>query len=541
METTDNESCKLRKIEEEIDNYYKSNPLLELPFAPAAWHLLAFAEDCMLVKTSRVDGIQELHVLASEFSCELAHSIGWIFADCEGGGQVPLAFDDSLYEASKDLFQLGEKYESFVFAYTSYSRNRIKLEVKESTIQPTAGFLTSMEYEAYNILIDSHGLEEVLSEMNPNISLINKIQRSLRIQGDRFHYKLNPTMVANMISRLKPAFDRMFLLPSEWQFSRYSLKDFREVFEAICAIAHIHWKARNMAAAQGCGAMGHIDGIYLPTCEELLRRVVRYSGVSKAKVQSILDDLTYGNRGIKHPDPALQPLIRLNPKYYAIVPNLWICSAAERNLTALLNKLPSEREIYAKLVDEKEDIMRQRFITDLSNKGFRFICGRVADLPDVDLAIVSDSEKVCLLLEFKWFIAPTTARERIEKSEEIKKGISQVLKFKAAFAENYEPLFGKLNIDSSYQLGGIVVSQNWIGYADVQSPQVPVIRSDHLIAKLRKAESIQTTMEYLKGRKYLPKEGEHYNKVDGRIFTIGNWGLKLQEIDLLVRDTFFPS
>ena len=65
MDTTDNASCELRKIEEEIDNYYKSNPLLELPFAPAAWHLLAFAEDCMLVKTRRIDGIQELHVLAS--------------------------------------------------------------------------------------------------------------------------------------------------------------------------------------------------------------------------------------------------------------------------------------------------------------------------------------------------------------------------------------------------------------------------------------------------------------------------------------------
>ena len=72
------------------------------------------------------------------------------------------------------------------------------------------------------------------------------------------------------------------------------------------------------------------------------------------KVKSILDDLTYGNRGIKHPDPALQPLIKLNSDFYAIVPSIWMCSAAERNLTALLNKLPSEKEIYRKLVSEKE-------------------------------------------------------------------------------------------------------------------------------------------------------------------------------------------
>ena len=54
--------------------------------------------------------------------------------------------------------------------------------------------------------------------------------------------------------------------------------------------------------------MGYADSVYVPTCGELLKRVVRYSGVSDTKVRSIFDDLTYGNRGIKHLDPALQPL-----------------------------------------------------------------------------------------------------------------------------------------------------------------------------------------------------------------------------------------
>ena len=47
-----------------------------------------------------------------------------------------------------------------------------------------------------------------------------------------------------MKTYLRPLFDRMFLLPSEWEFSRYTLGEFRKVFEVICAIAHIHWKAR---------------------------------------------------------------------------------------------------------------------------------------------------------------------------------------------------------------------------------------------------------------------------------------------------------
>ena len=229
---------------------------------------------------------------------------------------------------------------------------------------------------------------------------------------------------------LKPFFDEMFELPSSWEFNHYSLADFRKVFEAICAIAHIHWYARMMAASQGCDSMGYIDSIYVPTCNELIRRVVRYSGLSNVKVESIFDDLTYGNRDITHPDPALQPLIKLNSEHYAIVPSLWMCSTAERNLTALLNKLPSEKKTYRKLVSEKETLMKESFTTALFNKDFRFVSGNVKDLPDIDFAIVNDSEKACLLLELKWFIAPTVARERIEKSKEIVKGISQSLKFK---------------------------------------------------------------------------------------------------------------
>lgn len=166
------------------------------------------------------------------------------------------------------------------------------------------------------------------------------------------------------------------------------------------------------------------------TYGKLIRTVVRYSDMSPIDVQSILDDLTYGYSGITSPVPALQPLIKLNHKYYTIVPNIWISSAAERNFISLVNRLPSEKGIYEKYVNEKEHLMKERIKSRLSDTDFKSYSGNVANLTDVDLAIVSHSEKVCLLLELKWFIAPTTAQERINKSKEIKEGISQMLKLK---------------------------------------------------------------------------------------------------------------
>ena len=537
---TDKLTCKLREIEKEIDLYYKSSPLVNLPFATAAWYLLAFAEDYMLKeKVAAINGIQDLHALASDFVVELEHPMSWLYNACEQGGQVSFAYDKNLYEASRDLFELGRKYDWFVFAYTCASNGVLGLELQGSTIQPTGDFFTGIEYEAYNILIDPYHEQEALSSMNFDNFPIGAIGRSLKIQDDRFHYKLNPKMVSDTTMVMRPLFDRMFSLPSEWQFSRYSLGDFRKVFEAICAMAHIHWTAREIAMIQGCNNRGYADSIYVLTYGELLRRVARYSGVSDAKVQSIFDDLSYGTKGISHPQPALQPLIKLNSEGYAIVPHLWICSAAEVNFTMLLNKLPSEKGIYAKLVDEKEELMRQRFTNGLSDKDFRLIWGNVSGLPDVDLAIIRNSEKTCLLLELKWFIAPAVARERIEKSEEIEKGISQVFKLKRAFANNHKPLLEKLKIDSSYRLEGIVVSDNWIGYANVQSPEIPVIRADHLIAKLKATENLESVMEWLKDRKYLPKDGEHF-KVHRPTTRIGNWTLKWYGIKSLIGDAFFP-
>lgn len=311
------------------------------------------------------------------------------------------------------------------------------------------------------------------------------------------------------------------------------------MFETICAISHIHFAARGLAVNQGCDDFGYASSLYMPSSNELLRRVVNYSRVSESAVQNILDDLTYGNGGILHPAPALQPLIKLNSDIFAIMPHLWIYSAAEVNFTMLLNKLPSEKHIYSKLASEKEGLMRKRITARLSGKGSRTVSGEVPDLPDIDLAIIMDSEKKCLLLELKWFIAPALARERVEKSEEIAKGVSQVMRLKQAFVKNHELLLNKLKIDSSYTLEGVVVSENWIGYGDVQSPEVPVIQSDHLIAKLRTAQNLESAIEWLKARKYLPMEGEHFKVVQETV-TIGDWTLNAPTIEFLSDEPFFP-
>ena len=116
MDITDSVSPELQEVEKEIDNYYKSNPLVKLPFATAAWSLLAYAEEYMLNQyTNGVSSIQDIHALSSDFITELEHSVLWIYRKCEQGGKISYAYNSDLYKASKELFELGQKYDWFIF------------------------------------------------------------------------------------------------------------------------------------------------------------------------------------------------------------------------------------------------------------------------------------------------------------------------------------------------------------------------------------------------------------------------------------------
>jgi len=249
---------------------------------------------------------------------------------------------------------------------------------------------------------------------------------------------------------LSPILESQFTLPNSWQFSDYSMGHFREVSKCLMTIAYVHFVARMTAASQGCVGLGYSNSIFIATQDELLRRLVRYSSVPEHVVLRLIEDLTYGGRGIKKPDPAIQPLIKLNNHQYAIMPTLFISSSMERNFTILLNRLPSQRAIYSKLVSDKESLMRRRIQEGISSHQIRFFQGSIStgkDLPDIDLAIISDESKACLLLELKWFIEPAEVREVIEKSEEVQKGISQMVRLSEVVREMPQPFFDALGID----------------------------------------------------------------------------------------------
>ena len=145
MKPADKLTPALRNIEKEIDDCYKSNPLVNLPFATAAWSLLAFAELKILGDASRPPTSQEQETIGDNFVNELKEPMFWLFSACKQEGQIP-SDGDEVVQASWDLFKLGKDYQWFEAAYTYASRGWIELELQGLTIQPTKEFGSCKKY-----------------------------------------------------------------------------------------------------------------------------------------------------------------------------------------------------------------------------------------------------------------------------------------------------------------------------------------------------------------------------------------------------------
>lgn len=529
---------ELRTAEEQIDNYYKENPLIKLPFANSAWHFMSFCEDISFKEFhSDRDSIHAAAAFADNFVVHLTYPLLWLRNSCPQGGKVPFSFDDSSYKAAWDLSNLGGNYIPVESAFTLATRGLVELRLDGTHITPSPDYAPETKYEAYDRLIRR---KEPKYSYPSLVDLIKEIESSLKVSGESFHYQLNPRIVKHASELLMPLTEGMFSLPDAWQFSNYTMGDFRKFSLSLSAIALIHLQARLLAANLGCYALGYCNSIFVVEEDELLRRLTRYSGVSEEIISYLINDLTYGNREILKPDPAIQPLIKLNHFQYAIMPSLIISCSMERNFAILLNKLPSEKRIYLNLVSEKENIMRESIKNEINIPNTRFFDGRIPGLtqiPDIDLAIINDKEKVCIFTELKWLIAPAEVREVIEKSEEIQKGINQLLRISEAIAQDSPPFFSTLTINNDYKLFYLVVSDNTIGMGRIQHPQIPVIQKSHFIKKINMLGCFQKLIEWLSNRNYLPIEDKHY-QVIYEDFIIDKWTLTWYGIKILIDEEF---
>jgi hypothetical protein len=480
--------------------------------------------------------MHEVAALSDNLVVELQYPMRWLWTGCKPGGKVSKAYNEKYYEACHEFSKLAIQYMAFAAAYTYASHGMVKLVLDDTTIVPTNYVFEDSRYEAYGRLVAQEELRPDWAQGD----IRQAVENSLTVTKKSFSYTLGKRLVDRTIKSLTQVYENLFELPDYWEFSNYTLAEFRRMEKFMMAWSIIHSLARFIAATKGCEALGLANSLIVLSHDQLVWKLIKHADVSPKIANFFVEDMTYGGKGINSPDPALQPLIKANFDEYIVMPSLFISNSVERNLVVLFNRFPKERDIYSRLVQEKESWLRQRIRTEINLPNLRYIHGKIEkmpNLPDIDLAIISDKEKIAFVVELKWFIGPSEPREVLEKSKEIEKGIFQTLLLEKVKEKTPELLYEFLNIDKSYTIVFLVLSANFIGFDTSQHPNIPVVNVKHFVKKLNEAKNFGIVSNWLKAREYLPKEKHDYKFLEV-LLQIGQWKLKWYGIQPLRQEEF---
>lgn len=541
--TSDSVSQAARQVEVLIDDAFLTNPLVALPFTAAAWRFLAFCEE-LFVRES-LNPPSSRYGVQAQADLVINHAkwpLRWLRQHCASGGAIPTTYDKNTYRAAWDLSTLGAKYISFESAYTYATIGVIGLDLVGSRLIPDPPLTDDAQFDAYDRLVDVSDQGQVASDVHRRMQELNdRIMGTVRTSGERFRYTLSPRLVGMAIEATAIPLGPGPPLPSNWRFSQYSVGDFRRFAQTLRALCILHFSARLAACGKGVLGFGYADSLIVMGADELKGRLRRYTGLEGETVQALIRDLTYGERGLQHPDIALQPLVRILPNTYAVAPSIVIGNSMERNWAVLMNRIPEERKIYNALSGEREELTRRRILGQFASLRLRHWHGDVSGWEEdgeIDLALMENSTKCCVVLELKSFVAPAEAREIWERSQEIARGTEQIKRRRAKLQIAPEGLYEALAIDESWTVTWAVASESSVGGVFAQDAEVPVVRVGHLVRKIVRDGGLRGVGRWLTKRRYLPKQGVDYEVVAVEP-EIGGWAVEWYGIGAVGGDREF--
>jgi hypothetical protein len=520
----------LRRAEAEIDREYLNNPIFQKPREVAAWNVLAYCENEVVlrilasIKHESLPSANGASAVVDGMINTAKWPLRWINNSCNTSSRVPRVLDHGDMASASQLYELSDKYLGIESAFCYATFGIAKLDLTGSHIRRVDDYRTEVQYEAYDRMTKADSLA------NPvlgGFDLLSRIDKSVKIKDNKFSYDFNQSIAKRTMEVYSDLFTDKFVLPQNYMLNRYSVGDYVSVAKYLFALAMVHNNARIMAALKGCYCDGILNAMIVLNKYELARSISKLFTISLQTVQEILLDLTFGERGIRQPDIAIQPLFPIHRDLLLISPTIIANSALERNFAVLLNKLPNEKAAYSELSKQREQLTKLKVQQKLQGRNFDYWSGNILEwgvASEIDLAIISPTDRACLVLELKSFIEPAEPRELFEKSEEIAKGIKQIIDRRTLFENDPSVFYKSLGIDASFRVYFAVASENSIGASWVQNPSVAVIRLSHLIDVILSTDKLDSIFNWLEKKNHLPSEGEDYSLIPVSI-TVGKWSL----------------
>jgi hypothetical protein len=529
MPQTDNNK-QIRKIENEIDNYFRSRSFMQLPLSIAIQYLLIAYEEAIrlpfLLGTNIPTDESELLALRETNKYSITHSINWASKITKTvPEEIVKDIDGDIYTIAGEFFYLALSYHGAVSAYTMWSRDKAEATlVNENTVH----FDYSEEETRYDMLdmklsVESEKIyseEENDTDDKHMIDAKIAIEKSVKQIGkDTIAYSTEGIEYCEIINIAHKKIKGQTIPPANWHFYDLTTDHFEKFWSALISICWLHSFALSYAAlVMKIEHYAVASTIIVRTRGNWIRQLSKWTGLSKQIISQILEYHTYSIEH-KKPDIVVTPFIFITEKHLALAPNLITTSDLGRNLLKHLaskynNEFDRNSNVFA-------DHMISKFCRTMNVKYFEIYPNRKIpdnkEMPDIDICLLDERNQQVMLCEFKWTIPAAEPYEILEKRKKEEKALDQLGLLKEYFRNNPTKISKVLDYDGQIVYENIFlvgVLENYVGTASVFNKDIPIIEYSIFCKLLNENESLEEVFKCIRERNYLPKKDVDFKTKD---------------------------
>lgn len=400
----------------------------------------------------------------------------------------PIGIDDQIGMKSVEMLQAAENYALAVRIFSSHHAGQRILGIDAETGRfraqsdprneryNTLEFLVNADDTTFSSLPFIAGLffgEAHVGYRDARHLLVNEIVGGAEVRNNKVKYKLNTRAAEEIYSILYASPPSS---PNSWQFPWGSLADSARFFAALQTLCAYNLIAIHFTARSRIRGMGVNQICYSPNLPRLKKSLASISGLSADRVSTTIEALTLG-KGVKSPDPALQPIVPIGGNCVSIPSFNVLSSNWVRNMLSLHARLDSPSFDRQSKVFEQEMLVK---LVEGLTSSFRVVPSKHIPTDgtseEIDAILIDREHKVLLLLELRWILQPGDAREVITKRNEALKKVAQIERKVSKVRQALPRALASLGLEAgTWTVEGMVVIDGFGGLPSNKPKEFPIV------------------------------------------------------------------
>ncbi|MEJ8674353.1 hypothetical protein [Chromobacterium amazonense] len=538
----------IKEIEEIIDNQLYKIETPHIIKNIAIWHLLTVSEDAarmLFIKHIEMTA-QEINIFIDESKYALRHCLNHIIKNSKNYQfPPPNKTIPKSYSQATELFYASLNYEKHCRVIASYYNNRSLIEKANNvyhfkhidSIDARYSALEGFKHGAEQNLDITSLLYHWLNDSQFSSIMSSKFIKHARLRKGQVLYNYDPETILYLTQFIP---QRKKIIPDGFVFSWGNSEQTHALINSLLIRCLYHILTISYFSDEKKIPGGAESSLVLKIEKEQLCKEISYlADFNDGNIVSFIEFISYGYK-TKTPDPALQPLIKLEKDIYLIPCIHVLTNNLQRNLLALMARMaPNEFDRQSNLFENEMIKKLSPILQGWPLKYFSREYSINSQKEEIDVLLLDPKEKIILLFELRWMNQPGDAREvfnRIkvcnEKVSQLERKIDFVSNFKEEIILRTFPTTNYNDDADEYSVNGAVVIQGFGGHAS-NKDCIPIITLEALEIGTKNITSLTKLYDWIKSLTWLPQENKDFKETIEEL-AIGDSFLHRPALEILV-------